>query len=284
LLYRAQQTEAERKRKQDQADAIALLREKMKIEQEDPYKMAMADMIRGMGQGGTQPGAGGQIGSQPGMRPKVSFSSTGPSISFEESPEEKLRQATEVKRMQELLAGPDAADKGKVVLARESLKNIDDIRNILFSDGTAKSFDRGAAFQGNMPGGQLPMLPSFLPTQKGQDLNRKLGASLSGRQLIQTGVAARPEETQKLVGQFAPNVFSNPESSLKGLEELKAFYNDFLKTADPALRLGGSVLGQNAPTQQGGMVKVTAPDGTTGSIPQEDLQEALQSGYQLIGR
>ena len=54
-----------------------------------------------------------------------------------------------------------------------------------------------------------------------------MGAALSGRQLIQTGVAARPEETQRLIQQFAPNLFSNPKSALNGLNELEVFYKNY---------------------------------------------------------
>ena len=57
-----------------------------------------------------------------------------------------------------------------------------------------------------------------------------MGAALSGRQLIQTGVAARPEETQRLIQQFAPNLFSNPKSALKGLNELEDFYKNYRQT------------------------------------------------------
>lgn len=145
-------------------------------------------------------------------------------------------------KQKEIIKGPAEAAVGKIALANESIKNIDDIKKALFPDGTPKSFDRNAAFQGNTPHPKLPFVgdvgPQFIPTEKGQDIFRKMGASLSARQLIQTGVAARPEETEKLVSQFAPNAFSNPESAFKGLNELQNFYKDYLNTAQPEKRLG----------------------------------------------
>lgn len=167
----------------------------------------------------------------------------------EYTPQAKLAQDAIKQTQAEIIKGPAEGNVGKISLANESLKNIEDIKKILFPDGTPKSFDRGAAFQGNTPHITVPFLgavtPTYLTTEKGQDIFRKMGASISGRQLIQTGVAARPEETQKLIDQFAPHVASNPEATLKGLNELQSFYKDYLNNAIPEKRLG-----KNAPNQQ----------------------------------
>ena len=123
---------------------------------------------------------------------------------------------------------PDKA--GLASLAKESIKNIQDVKEILFPDGTAKSFKRTTAFAANLPGGSLPILPSRGWGKSEQEVFRKMGSALSGRQLIQTGVAARPEETQKLVSQFSPSGGSNPEAALNGLNELEDFYKNYLNT------------------------------------------------------
>lgn len=139
---------------------------------------------------------------------------------------------------------------GKVVLAREAVKKIDDVINTLFPKGTKESFDWPVAATSNLPYVQSPgwlfkdaTTPQVIPNlpgkwdnklgEKAQRVNREIGTSLSGRQLIQTGVAARPDETQKLVAAFAPNAFSNPGSALDGLKQLREFYLDFLRTVDP---------------------------------------------------
>lgn len=123
-------------------------------------------------------------------------------------------------------AGPEA---GKIALAQESIKNIQDMRKILFPSGTPESFDRNAAMKSNMPliGGAMPF------DEQGQTLQRKGGASLAARQLIQTGVAARPEETKNLYKQFMANAFSNPKAAHAALDELEKFYNSYLGTTDP---------------------------------------------------
>lgn len=146
---------------------------------------------------------------------------------------EELRKDAAIKRESQ---GIPSGEIGKVALAQESIKNIDDIKKILFPTGEAKSFKRGVALGSNVPGATAPLIGAVIPerapfaNKNMQDVFRKMGSALSGRQLIQTGVAARPEETIKLVNQYAPNVFSNPESSLQGLNELQEFYKNYLNT------------------------------------------------------
>jgi hypothetical protein len=169
------------------------------------------------------------------------------------TPQAKAAQKANEQVQTEIIKGPAEGAIGKIALANESLKNIDDIKKALFPDGTPKSFNREIAFGANPPAIRLPIIgrvganvrrdnpidPTDNPVvEKTQDVFRKIGASLSGRQLIQTGVAARPEETQKLLEQFGPNFFSNPEAALKGLNELQEFYKDYLKNALPEKRLG----------------------------------------------
>jgi len=141
-----------------------------------------------------------------------------------ENPEAALEQ----KKQEKLGEGIPTSEAGKFSLAEESIKNIEDIKKTLFPDGTPESFKRTTAFASNLPGGSLPVLASRGWGKAEQDVFRKMGAALSGRQLIQTGVAARPEETQKLISQFAPSVGSNPEAALAGLNELEDFYKSYM--------------------------------------------------------
>jgi len=141
-----------------------------------------------------------------------------------ENPEAALEQ----KKQEKLGEGIPTSEAGKFSLAEESIRNIQDIKKTLFPDGTPASFKRTTAFASNLPGGSLPVLASRGWGKAEQDVFRKMGAALSGRQLIQTGVAARPEETQKLISQFAPSVGSNPEAALAGLNELEDFYKSYM--------------------------------------------------------
>ena len=144
---------------------------------------------------------------------------------------ENPQMAIEQQKQEELAKGIPPAQAGLDTLAEESIKNIGDIKTILFPSGTAESFKRGIAVKSNIPASWLPIIPQVAPfSEDAQNIYRKMGAALSGRQLIQTGVAARPEETQRLIQQFAPNLFSNPKSALKGLNELENFYKNYRQT------------------------------------------------------
>jgi len=153
-------------------------------------------------------------------------------VQTEEEVQKDIERKTRETQAQELAKGIPTSETGKVALARESIKNIQDIKKMLFPTGKADSFKRSTAFASNLPGGSLPILPSRGWGKAEQEVYRKMGAALSGRQLIQTGVAARPEETQKLVSQFAPSGGSNPEAALTGLDELENFYKDYLSTLE----------------------------------------------------
>jgi hypothetical protein len=159
-------------------------------------------------------------GTQSGFKP-TKFQYGG--ITFE-NPEAEIEQ----RKQEKLAEGIPTSEAGKFSLAEESIKNIQDIKKALFPDGTPASFKRTTAFASNLPGGSLPGLASRGWGKAEQDVFRKMGAALSGRQLIQTGVAARPEETQKLISQFAPSVGSNPEAALAGLNELENFYKSYM--------------------------------------------------------
>ena len=177
---------------------------------------------------------GGQTPNLMGQDWKMNKIDLGP-VTLERTPTEEEAQQTisrkvQEKQAEELAKGIPTSEAGRISLAKESIKNIQDVKKYLFPTGKASSFKRTTAFASNLPGGSLPLLPQRGWGKAEQEVFRKMGASLSGRQLIQTGVAARPEETQKLVSQFAPSVGSNPEAALAGLNELEDFYKDYIKT------------------------------------------------------
>lgn len=156
-----------------------------------------------------------------------------------EGQQQKLKNHLDVegKRQEKLMVG-EGADSGKLALAKEGLQNIEDIKEMLYPDGTGASFDRGAAFASNIPGVDLPVLgrvtPRSLPfNSKAQNLARKMGTALSARQIIQTGVAARPDEIARLFDEFAPRLSSGGQSSLDALNQLQDFYRDYIKTTAP---------------------------------------------------
>lgn len=159
---------------------------------------------------------------------------------------------TELEKQKALegIKGTSGEVGGRVALARESLNEIKNIKDALFPTGKPESFDRSLAAGANIRAAvPIPFANKVLPAatpnvpftkaddpfvNKSQDLARRLGTVLSGRQLIQTGVAARPEETERLIEQFAPNVWSGNRSALNALNQLEKFYYDYLQTIDPS--------------------------------------------------
>lgn len=188
--------------------------------------------------GATQP-FGKNIMDEYEMRPtgkvnkfgKVEF---GPAL----KPDVELKQKEEELKQKEIIQGVSGDIGGRLTLAKESIKNIDDIRKILFPGGTPESFKRTTAFASNLPLGTLPIFPQRGWGKAEQDVFRKMGVALSGRQLIQTGVAARPEETSRLIAQFAPSVGSNPDAAWNALNELEDFYKSYITETDPEYRFG----------------------------------------------
>ena len=246
----------QKKQQMQQALQMMIMEAQIKA-QYDPeaqFRQQILGMLQGGGQGGGQPpinlggnlgggmpmpngrGMGGQgiapQGLGGGMQPRLKgFNVGGMNIEFPQSPEEvqqgiqnKVRETQAI----ELGKGIPTAETGKVALARESIKNIQDVKSMLFPKGTAQSYRRDIAAGSNLPLSGLPGVPSNLGLYSPQTVFRKVGAAISGRQLIQTGVAARPEETLKLIRQFAPSGLTSSKAALDGLNELQKFYEDYL--------------------------------------------------------
>lgn len=181
---------------------------------------------------------------------------------------ERVKNETELEKAKQLesLKGPAGDIAGRIALARESLTNIQKIKQQMFPDGTPASFDRGLAFASNLKstpviGGLLPAVRPDNPIDpnddqaaaRAQNVFRQMGSSISGRQLIQTGVAARPEETQRLVEQFAPGGTSSGEAAFDALDQLEAFYKDYLRVNDPSGAKGLSEGIEGAQTSPSGL-------------------------------
>lgn len=114
---------------------------------------------------------------------------------------------------------------GLATLANESVVNISDLKKILFPDGTPNSFRRDIALKSN-----LPLIGPAPFDKDAQNVARKIGSALAARQLIQTGVAARPDETKALVKNFAADYFSDPQAASDALDQLANFYSTYINT------------------------------------------------------
>ena len=216
------------------------------IKQSDPYQMALSGLMnefiekmkRGKqsGQNITDT-TGGIVEPERGQEDYTlmpTFGSEGVSFKTELSPQAQMQQKVKEAKAIELSKGIPADKSGLYNLAKESLTGIDNVINILYPTGEPKSFKRGIAFGSNLPAISLPFIgpitPKMSPIRSAQmqDVFRDTGAALAGRQLIQTGVAARPDETENLRNQFAASLTSNPKATLEGLRKLKTFYKNYI--------------------------------------------------------
>lgn len=214
------------------------------IKQSDPYQQALTGLMNkyisqmeGEGTidatGADKPGDIVGVGRND-YRLKPTFGPSGASFEMERTPEAQLRQKVKESQAIELSKGIPADKAGLYNLAKESLSGIDNAIKILYPTGEPRSFKRGIAFGSNLPAINIPFVgpitPKMSPIRSAemQDVFRDTGAALAGRQLIQTGVAARPDETENLRNQFAASLTSNPKSTLEGLRKLKTFYKNYI--------------------------------------------------------
>ena len=111
--------------------------------------------------------------------------------------------------------------------AIQSAKSASNARNILFPDGTPKSFRADIATMKNKWLGR-PTL-----SKDAQDLAREYGIALDLYNRQVTGAAFNQEEFKRRIDQFQVDLLSNPESAFNSLNRLEELSTDYLKIADP---------------------------------------------------
>jgi len=111
--------------------------------------------------------------------------------------------------------------------AMQSAKSASRARQILFPDGTPKSFRADIATMKNKWLGR-PTL-----SKDAQDLSREYGIALDLYNRQVTGAAFNKEEFQRRIDQFQVDLLSNPESAFNSLKRLEELSTDYLKIADP---------------------------------------------------
>jgi glutaredoxin 2 len=117
------------------------------------------------------------------------------------------------------------AEAGRYVLANTSKKEVAEARDILFPKGTAESFDRGIAAKSNLPitGGAMPF------DEKAQKVYSRLSSAVAAKLLLQTGVAANPDEVKRIVSSYITDWKSDPKAGFEQLNRLENFYDDYTK-------------------------------------------------------
>jgi hypothetical protein len=194
------------------------------------------------------------------------FGNTFPEMETVKNPEyDSWLKGVEAVALDEI-KGKSSDVSGRIALTKEALKNVEEVKKLLFPTGRKDSFDRGlaaAAFPpalsplGRLTPEVLPDLPGIPPefSSKAQRLHSLLSTALRGRVLIQTGVTVRPEEERAAVTNFGVGLFSSGEAAENNFNRLQDFYADYLT----------GVLGRNSKImkdQETGSLAVVYNDGT----------------------
>lgn len=115
---------------------------------------------------------------------------------------------------------------GRVVLANTAVKDIEQAKNILFPTGKPESFRRDVIIKSKLPitGGTMPF------DKESQEVSSRLRNAIAAKVLLQTGVAARPEEVDNQYKAYIANWQTNPKAALDQFNRLQEFYISYLKT------------------------------------------------------
>jgi hypothetical protein len=216
----------------------------------------MAQMTSGMAQpptGATAPNvatpAGGQIPMIPQQR--ITMTANGPQVSVSMIPNPMalakqkadmiMTRQKEMADYNQKLKGeaPLSADAaGRYALSKEALRAVPQARNVLFPDGTTKSFNRGLA---------TAFMVGKIPNNKeSQTIKRALTKVATARGLIQSGTVVKDNEWARIVNDMmGVDAFSNPESLYQMLGEEEKFHQEFMTLVRPGFK-GGTSKGGDA--------------------------------------
>lgn len=204
-----------------------------------------------------------------------------------------------------------AAEMGRAVLAEKAISDIGAVRSLMFPKGTKESYKSGLAAASNVPMNRFPgiglVVPTAMPFNKdAQTVARKMQDAITGKVLIQTGVAARPEEVQAERDKYIPTFASHGDSVWDSFNELQQFYsvyNQGLKSGHISWKEGAGIipltqegerikqmlLSDRQQQQQGGAgsmlqgsgqwVVMVKPNGEKVEVSADSVQEALAAGY-----
>lgn len=112
--------------------------------------------------------------------------------------------------------------------AVQSAKSARKAKQILFPDGTPKSFRADIATM------KSPFLGRPTLSKDAQNLAREYGIALDLYNRQVTGAAFNQDEFNRRMDQFRVNLLSNPEAAFDSLSRLEELSTDYLKIADPS--------------------------------------------------
>ncbi|MFA6067513.1 MAG: hypothetical protein WC810_02930 [Janthinobacterium sp.] len=145
-----------------------------------------------------------------------------------------IKQPTEAK-------GLSIETGGKLAMVKQAKIDIKEARQMLFPDGTPKSFKRGRAFASNLPGGRAPIIGAVIPqampfNEMGQKIYSRLQNAVAAKLRVETGAAATPQEVENILARFGVTSASNPTAAFDALKRLEDFMDETISITDPSGR------------------------------------------------
>jgi hypothetical protein len=155
--------------------------------------------------------------------------------------------------------GLSGESAGKLINLETAFTDMQEARDLVFPDGTPASQRTdllrrlGTPLQvGSLMGGKKSDLTDA------QKIISRIDNAIAAKLLVQTGVAARPDEIQALRSQFQPLARLTNEANFDRMNRLERFLRSGTEVIDPKRRFS---------EQRDGNIKVT-PEGQTATNPQ----------------
>lgn len=117
---------------------------------------------------------------------------------------------------------------GKVVMATQAIKDLQDARKMLFPDGTINSYDRKLAGKSN-----IPLVGAWPNDAKSQMLYSRMQNAVAAKLRIETGAQANPSEVKNIMNRFGISLVTAPEAAMDFLNRLEGFMSDTIKITEP---------------------------------------------------
>lgn len=127
---------------------------------------------------------------------------------------------------------------GKLAMVKQAKQDIQDVRGLLFPQGTPESFSRGRAFLSNIPGSRghvwSGLIPQAMPfSEMGQKIYSRLQNAVAAKLRVETGAQANPSEVENILQRFGVTSASNPKAAWDALQRLENFMDETISITDP---------------------------------------------------
>ena len=140
---------------------------------------------------------------------------------------------------------------GKLAMVKQAKNDIEEVRQMLFPDGTPNSFKRGLATASNLPGSRAPLIGAIVPQalpfhEGGQKVYSRLQNAVAAKLRVETGAQANPSEVENILARFGITGASSPEAAFDALKRLEGFMDETINITDPTGKFSGKAKSQNS--------------------------------------